>query len=120
MINDYRILKRKAIELLQRHLASATITGKGVPERYAPQENPPGQLEMNTTYIQLVIYNKSQTLAEQFFAATKPGKTEQQDILTFVSTVRKELGVDDKDITTLELLLIPPVGEDGPQDKEAK
>jgi len=111
----------KAIELLQRRLASATITGKPVPESYTPPEKiPPTQLEMNAAYIQLLIYNKSQTLADEFFAATGPKKIELNNIVKFVSTVRKELGVDDKDISNLQYRILFPEGEDGLQDKEAK
>ena len=110
----------KAIELMQRSLASAQITGGNVPEEYTPSENAPTQLEFNSTYIQLVVYIKSLTLAEQFFAATYPGNIKKEDIVKFVSSVRKELGVDDKDITKLQIRLLLPKGEDGLQDKEAK
>jgi len=111
----------RAIELLQRRLASATITGKLVPESYTPPEKiPPTQLEMNAAYIQLLIYNKSQTLADEFFAATGPEKIEPSNIVKFVSTVRKELGVDDKDISKFQYRILFSEGEDGLQDKEVK
>ena len=111
----------KAVELLQRRLATASMTGAAVPEWYAPSEkNPPSQLEMNSAYVQLVIYNKNQTLAEEFFAATRPRNIELKDVVKFVSTVRKELGVDDEDITNLQYRLLPSAGEDAIQDKEAK
>ena len=125
MIKESIIQKRyeaceKAIELLQRTLASVTITGESVPEEYTPTEKAPTPLEMNSAYLQLVVYNKSQTISDEFFAATGPNKIDKNDIVKFVSTVRKELGVDDKDIKYLKIRLIPPVGEDGLQDKEAK
>jgi len=110
----------KAIELLLRSLASAEITGENVPEGYKPQEKAPSQLEIQTAYLQLVIYNKSQTIAKQFLTATGPNRIETSDVVKFVSTVRKELGIDDKDITNLTIRLIPPVGEDGLRNKEEK
>ena len=111
----------KAVELLQRRLASASMTGDAVPEWYAPSEkNPPTQLEMNAAYIQLVIYNRSQTLAEEFFAATRPRNIELKDVIKFVSTVRKELGVDDKDITKLQYRLLRPADEESLEDNEAE
>jgi len=112
-----------AVNILQRRLASAKFTGKSVPEWYIPPEkNPPTQLEMNVAYTLLAIYGKSQTIAEEFFAATGPGKTDPVDIIKFVSAVRKELGVDKKGFTGNEFhyRLLRPVGENGQKDKEAK
>lgn len=112
-----------AVDILQRRLASATITGKVVPEWYIPPEkNPPTQLEMNVAYTLLVIYGKSQTIAKEFFVATGPGKTDPADIVKFVSAVRKELGVDKKGFTGDEFCyrLLRPVGENEQKDKELK
>jgi len=112
-----------AVNILQRRLASATITGKSVPEWYIPPEKtPPTQLEMNVAYTLLVIYSKSQTIAEEFFAATGPGKTDPADIVKFVSAVRKELGVDEKGFAGDEFhyRLLRPVGENGQKHKEPK
>jgi hypothetical protein len=111
----------EAIELLQRSIACAKITGKSVPGSYTPPEKtPPTQLEMNAAYIQLLIYNESQTLADEFLAATGPNKFRPNDIVKFVSTVRRELGVDDKDIANFKIRLLFPEGEDTLQDKDAK
>ncbi len=112
-----------AVNLLQRRLASVPITGTLVPEWYEPPEkNPPTQLEMNTTYTLLTIYCKSQTIAEEFFVASGPGKTSPLDIVKFVSAVRKELGVDKKGFTggKFSFRFLRPVGENGQKDKEAK
>lgn len=109
----------KAIDLLQRRLASTTITGKPVPEWYKPSEEPPTQLEMNAAYARLAIYGKSQTIAEEFFAATGPGPIEPKDVVRFVSTVRKELGIDDKDFTEYRYRLLPIGDEHEVNDVEA-
>lgn len=103
----------RAIELLQRHLASITITGKPIPEWYTPPEKtPPTQLEINVAYTLLAVYGKSQTIAQEFFDATGPGKTSPGDIVRFISAVRKELGVDKKGfVGEFEYRLLRPVGE---------
>lgn len=104
-----------AVNILQRRLASVKITGKPIPEWYIPPEKtPPTQVEMNTAYTLLVIYGKGNEIAEQFFAATGPGKTDPADIVKFVSAVRKELGVDKRGFTGDEFhyRLIRPVLED--------
>ena len=68
----------------------------------------------------MAIYSKSRTIADEFFTATRARNIELKDIFKFVSTVRKELEVDNKDITNLQYRLLPAVREDGLQDKETK
>ena len=111
-----------AVNILQRYLASVQITGKPIPLWYVPPEKSPTQLEMNVAYTLLTIYGKSQTIAEEFFAATGPGKTDPADIVKFVSAVRRELGVDKKGFTGDEFhyRLLRPVGKNGQKDKEPK
>jgi hypothetical protein len=112
----------KAIELLQRRLASVTITGQDVPAWYTqPEKNLPTQLELNVAYNLLLIYGKSQTIAQEFFDATGPGKTQPGDIVRFLSAVRKELGVDEKaSIDMIQYRLLRPVGDDDQMDNKAK
>jgi hypothetical protein len=110
----------KAIELMRRSLDSATITGKSVPEWYTPTEKAPTQTELNSAYLQLLVYLKNTTVAEEFRAATAPKKIGPNDILKFISTVRKELGIDDKDITNFILRLNRPVNVDELRDTETK
>ncbi len=112
-----------AVNILQRRLASVEITGTSVPEWYEPPEkNPPTQLEINTVYTLLKIYGQSQTIAEEFFAATGPGKTDPEDIVKFVSAVRKEFGVDKKGFTgdKFQYRMLRPVGENEKKDEKAK
>lgn len=112
-----------AVDILQRHLASAKITGRPVPKWYKPPlKTPPTQLEINVTYTLLTIYSKSPTIAQEFFTATGPNKTNPADIVKFVSAVRKELGVDKKGFTGDEFhyRILRPVGENGQKDKEPK
>ena len=109
-----------AVNILQRRLASVKMTGESVPEWYEPPEKtPPTQLEMNVAYTLLAIYGKSPTIAEEFFAATGPGKTDPADIVKFLSAVRKELGVDKKGFTgdKFHYRLLRPLGENGQKDK---
>ncbi|MEN6424913.1 MAG: hypothetical protein ABFE13_06100 [Phycisphaerales bacterium] len=106
----------KAIELLQRSLASATFKGAKVPMGYSPPEkSPPTQLELNVAYNLLLIYCRSQTIAQEFFAATGPGNIEPNDIVKFLSAVRREVGANRKDsIVSIEYRLLPP-GDDSEQ-----
>ena len=109
-----------AVNILQRILASATITGKPVPEGYTPTEKRPTQLEINVAYNQLLIYCKSQTIADEFFAATGPRNIIPADIVKFVSAVRKELGVKGSTIDKFQYRLLSPAGESGQEYKNPK
>jgi len=109
-----------AVNILQRRLVSVEITGTLAPEWYKPPEkNPPTQLEINTIYTLLKIYGQSHTIAEEFFAATGPGKTDLEDIAKFVSAVRKDLGVDKKGFidNKFRYRMLPPVGENEKKDE---
>ena len=110
-----------AVNLLQRRLASAKITGKSVPDGYTPPEKyPPTQLEINVTYTLLTIYCKSRTIADEFFAATGPKKINPADIIKFVSAVRKELVDKGSTVDKIQYRFLSPVGENGQKDEEAK
>jgi hypothetical protein len=112
-----------AVNILQRRLASVTMTGKDIPEWYIPPEKtPPTQVETNVVYNLLVIYGKSDEIAEQFYkAAIGEKKIDPQDIVKFISAVRKELGVDEKGFTgQFKYIFIRQGGEDGQKDGEPK
>lgn len=110
-----------AVNILQRRLASAEITGMSVPDGYTPPEkNPPTQVEVNVTYTLLTIYCKSRTIADEFFAATGPKKINPADIVKFVSAVRKELIVKGSTVDKIQYRILSPVGENGQKDEEAK
>ena len=110
-----------AVNLLQRRLAYVEITGKSVPEWYIPPEkNPPTQLEINVAYTLLTIYCKSRTIADEFFAATGPKKINPADIVKFVSAVRKELVAKGSTVDKIQYRFLPPLGENGQKDEEAK
>ncbi len=105
-----------AINILQRRLASANMTGNEVPEWFEPSEKEPTtQVEVNIAYNQLLIYGKSDKIAEQFYlAAIGEGAIKPSDIFKFISATRKELGIDKKGLTNpIHYIFIKP-----PQSKD--
>ena len=91
-----------AVNILQRRLASVKITGTSVPEWYTePAEKiQPTQVELNVVYNLLLIYGKSNTIAEQFYrAAIGEDTIKPSDIPKFISAIRKELEIDKKGLT---------------------
>jgi len=59
----------KAINVLQKSLASAPWITGNVPEGYTPPEKAPTQLELNVAYSLLAMYGKSGSVAEEFLYA---------------------------------------------------
>jgi len=118
-----------AVNILQRHLAAVPIRGKKVPEGYVPPEKAkPTQVETNVAYTLLIIYEKDGTVSSQFRKAiagatgdsTSGRKTiDPQDIVKFVSAVRKELGVDKKGFAgdDFSYLFIHPIDANARQDE---
>jgi hypothetical protein len=98
-----------AVNVLQRHLAAVSMTGKQIPAWYAPPEKTkPTQVETNVAYNLLIIYGKDGTVSDQFRKAiigptsgsvTRERKIDPQDIVKLVSALRKELGVNRKGFT---------------------
>lgn len=112
-----------AVNILHRCLAFVEWTGKDVPEWYRPPEKTrPTQVETNTVYTLLAIYGKNDAIADQFYkAAIGDKKIDPEDILGFVSAVRKELGVDEKGFTgKFKYIFVRQVVEDGQNDSDIK
>lgn len=120
MIKESAIQKRfeaceKAVDLVQRSLASFEIKGNLVPKNYMPTEKQPTGFEINSAYVKLVIYCQSHTIGEEFLTATGPKEITLKDVAKFISTVRKELEVDDKDFTGKFLFRITSTGGEDSQ-----
>lgn len=108
-----------AVNILQRRLAFVKMKGKEVPEWYIPPEKAqPTQVETNVAYTLLAIYGKSNEIAEQFYkAAIGKKKIDPNDIVKFISAVRKELVVDEKGFTgEFKYIFIRQADEGGTED----
>ena len=101
MEQQYKVCD-SAVDVLQRRLGSVEMSGKGIPEWHVPSEkNPPTQVEVNVAHNRLLIYCKSDSIAEQFYNAAigEKGSVKPSDIPVFISAVRKELKIDEKGLT---------------------
>ena len=119
-----------AVNILQRYLATVSITGRRVPEWYLPPEKTkPTQIETNVAYTLLKIYAKDKVVSDRFYKAivgeeTEPAtakrKINPKDIVGFVSAIRRELGVDKKDITgdDFHYIFLQPLDFNKQEDKE--
>ena len=92
-----------AVNVLQRRLASVKMKGDAVPDWYTEpsEKNPPTQLEINVAYNLLLIYGKSDTIAELFKRAAigTDDKITPSDIPAFISAIRRDLEIDKKGLT---------------------
>ena len=83
----------KAVNILQRRLASVQLKGPNVPSHYKPAEKSPGQLEINETYTLLSLYCTDASIADKFREVVKTEGISQQDIGNFILALRSEMGV---------------------------
>lgn len=83
----------KAVNILQRRLASVTLTGPNVPPDYKPTEKSPRQLEVNETYTLLSLYCTDGSIVDKFREVVKTKGISQQDVANFILILRSEMGV---------------------------
>ena len=86
----------KAINILQKRLASVTLTGKTIPGDYEPPEKSPTQLEINMVYTLLSLYCTDGSVADKFRQIVKCEGLKQTQVGEFVSRLRKEMQIKGK------------------------
>ena len=88
----YEVCER-AVNILQRRLASVPLTGPTVPPSYRPIEESPTQLEINETYTLLSLYCTDASIANKFKEVVKTMGISPKDVGGFILALRTEMGV---------------------------